>query len=321
MNKKYDEDMNFYADGYADFLVEVAKKFKPERVYLEKKFGFSDLIWGTADCLMVKKDKAAIIDYKYGKGVEVDPNDNEQLLTYAACLHKLYGFKLEKVYAFIYQPRVGDSPYAKAVYEKKELDEFCKQLMTIQSNYIKMKDKVIPLALCAEGLDHCKFCPAKSKCPEFKKEAEKKILVKIDSIEPKIPSVDELTLQQKINIFKVKKSIEKYLSDVEHSLLVAGMKGEDIGELKIVEGRSIRKWADDEAAAEGLKALGVKDPYRKSLITLGEAEKLIPGKKKEVAEKIKPLVTYTTPKKQLALPDDKRAAIGFTSVRELITEI
>lgn len=50
---------------------------------------------------------------------------------------------------------------------------------------------------------------------------------------------------------------------------------------KVVEGRSIRKYKDEEAVAEAAKANGYKDIYRQSLITLTEMQKLMSKSKFE----------------------------------------
>ena len=44
---------------------------------------YSDRDYGTADVIVLFDDRLVIVDWKYGKGVDVSPNNNPQLISYA----------------------------------------------------------------------------------------------------------------------------------------------------------------------------------------------------------------------------------------------
>jgi hypothetical protein len=88
---------------------------------------------------------------------------------------------------------------------------------------------------------------------------------------------------------------------------------------KVVEGRSVRKYKEEEAVAEAAKANGYKDIYRQSLITLTEMQKLM-GKKK--FEEILGGLIHKPPGRQTLVPlSDKRPAMNLSEVKNEFNEI
>jgi hypothetical protein len=88
---------------------------------------------------------------------------------------------------------------------------------------------------------------------------------------------------------------------------------------KVVAGRSIRKFKDEDAVAAAAKAGGYKDIYKQSLITLTEFEKLM-GKTK-FNEVLGDLV-YKPPGKPTLVPvSDKRPAINVSNANNEFNEI
>ena len=94
----WDDEMQEYTDVYLDFLKAAAIEY-PSKPYvaIEKKLSYSNYArdgFGTADCIMIGGNTLHIIDFKYGKGVEVSPESNPQLM--------LYALGAMDVYAMIY---------------------------------------------------------------------------------------------------------------------------------------------------------------------------------------------------------------------------
>ena len=87
----------------------------------------------------------------------------------------------------------------------------------------------------------------------------------------------------------------------------------------MVEGRSVRKYRDEEKVAEAAIDAGFKDIYRKSLITLTEMQKLM-GKAK--FEEVLGGLIYKPPGKPTLVPDtDKRPAMNVTNAINEFNEI
>lgn len=81
---------------------------------IEQRVDYSDVIgvpdsFGTADCIILAGDTIKIIDLKYGMGVKVDAEENEQLMLYALGALEVFGpvgdFKKAKL--VIVQPRLN----------------------------------------------------------------------------------------------------------------------------------------------------------------------------------------------------------------------
>ena len=84
-------------------------------------------------------------------------------------------------------------------------------------------------------------------------------------------------------------------------------KGKKWAGFKLVEGRSCRKYTDEEEAAEAAVAAGYTDIYKRSLIGITEMEKLM-GKKR-FAEVLGKLVYKPQGKITLVPESDKRQEV------------
>ena len=87
---------------------------------------------------------------------------------------------------------------------------------------------------------------------------------------------------------------------------------------KLVEGRSIRKFADEEAVAKAAEENGYRDIYRRSLINLTDMERMM-GKKK-FQELLGAYIVKPSGKPTLVPVSDKRPALTITNVKEEFTE-
>ena len=87
----------------------------------------------------------------------------------------------------------------------------------------------------------------------------------------------------------------------------------------MVEGRSNRKYADEETVAETAKEAGYRDIYKQSLITITEMEKLM-GKPK-FNEILGSLVIKPTGKPTLVPISDKRPEINTSTAKNDFMEV
>ena len=86
----YNSEMEECANGYMAFvmeLVEAAKKTCPDPVVLiEQRLDYSKYVeegFGTGDCVIIADGTLHIVDYKHGRGVLVEADDNPQMKLYA----------------------------------------------------------------------------------------------------------------------------------------------------------------------------------------------------------------------------------------------
>lgn len=110
----YNSEMEECANGYAAFvmeLVEEAKKTCPDPVVLiEQRLDYSKYVeegFGTGDCVIIADGTLHIVDYKHGRGVLVEAEENPQMKLYALGALELFDciYDIDTVSMTIYQPR------------------------------------------------------------------------------------------------------------------------------------------------------------------------------------------------------------------------
>lgn len=279
---KKDEDMAYHVDNYINFLDTLKTNFQNENFgdyeeYIERRVDFTENVWGTLDWACVRKNADSIhaitVDLKYGRGVYVDVEDTPQLIIYLICLEEYLKVRFDKAWTYIYQPRIQkDKPYERMCLTRKDIDAWREKILAAEKVCLDMKAGTIPLRF--EAGDHCRFCPAQVGCKTFREYAQHGTLKIIDKVET-LPAAEAISIDTLVEIHKKKKQIEHFLENVDHFLLLRGMNGLSIGNLKVVEGRSNRRWIDDEdKVARDLRMAGVQ-PYTKKLRNITEIEKIL----------------------------------------------
>ena len=116
-NELYSEEMPDEVEKYTDFvferLTEAQSHTADALIFLEQRLDFSKWVpegFGTSDCIIVTERLMEVIDFKYGKGVEVYAENNPQMMLYALGALEEYGFiyDIEKVRMTIAQPRIDN---------------------------------------------------------------------------------------------------------------------------------------------------------------------------------------------------------------------
>lgn len=266
---------------------------------LEQRVDFSRWVpggFGTADCIIIGNGTLHVIDYKHGKGIAVDANDNPQLMLYALGALERYGYLYDvtTVRWSIVQPRNGGVSHAPETFK--------------ESLYNWAEDTVKPAAdLADKGKgayavgDWCRFCKAKATCRA--RSDYNLSLEGFKSVAPALISNDELG-----NILQRSRDLAAWSKDLEAYALHALLTGEQIPGWKAVEGRAIRIWTDQEAAFKAATQAGIEEAvlYERKPVTLAALEKLL-GKKQ--FEPLQPYITTPPGKPALAPETDKRQAI------------
>ncbi len=132
----YNSEMEECANGYMAFvmeLVEEAKKTCPDTVVLiEQRLDYSKYVeegFGTGDCVIIADGTLHIVDYKHGRGVLVEADDNPQMKLYALGALELFDciYDIDTVSMTIYQPR--RSNVSTFTIPKEELYEWANQVL------------------------------------------------------------------------------------------------------------------------------------------------------------------------------------------------
>lgn len=300
--------MQEHTDTYVDFVLEqldIAKQnCKDPLVLIEQHVDFSEYVpdgYGTADCVIVSDDKLHIIDFKYGMGVLVDATDNPQMKCYALGALAIYDslYDIKEVSMSIFQPRRENvSTWTIPVDELKIWAE----------EVLKPKAE---MAMNGEGEycpgEWCTFCRAAVRC---RARAEEKL--KLAQEEFKLPPL--LTDSEIEEILKVIPDLTKWANEImAYATESAVNHGKQWNGFKVVEGRSVRKYTDEDAVAKAAKEAGYKDIYRQNLITLTEMQKLMG---KATFEKVLGDLIYKPPGKPTLVPNsDKREAMHISNAK------
>ena len=293
----YDEEMEECACGYAAYvmeLVEEAKKTcKDPVVLIEQRLDFSRFVeegFGTGDCVVIADGTLYVIDYKHGKGVEVSAVENPQMMLYALGALELFDgiYDIDTVRMAIYQPRREN--VSVCVMAKDDL---------LQWAY---NDLMAKAKLAYEGGgeyacgDWCRFCKAKAAC---RKRAEYNLeLAKYDFEMP--ATLDDVEIAA---VLARADELAAWAADVKEFALQQALSGVRYDGWKIVEGRSNRKYTDEDAVADTVSKAGF-DPYEPKLLGITAMEKLL-GRKK-FAELLAGLVEKPQGKPALVPVTDKR---------------
>lgn len=311
----YDTDeMEECTDAYVDFVMEqhgLAKQnCKDPLVLIEQRLDFSCFVpggFGTGDCIIIADDKLHIVDFKYGMGILIQAEENPQMKLYALGALELYDalYDIKDVSMTIFQPRRENvSTWTISVEQLREWAE----------NELKPKAQ---MAYNGEGEylpgEWCNFCRAAIKC---RARAEEKL--RLAQLEFRMPPL--LADAEIEEILTVLPDLVKWANEITaYATDAAVSHGKEWRGFKIVEGRSVRKYRDEEKVAEAAQEAGYTDIYRKTLITLTEMQKLM-GKKK-FDEVLGSLICKPPGKLTLVPVTDKRPAINITNAGNEFNEI
>lgn len=297
----YNAEMQNCAEEYCNFVMEqleVAKSHcKDPLVMVEQRLDFSRFVengFGTGDCVIVADNILHIIDYKHGLGVLVEAQNNSQLFCYAIGGLEIFDgiYDINEVKMSIFQPRRGN------------VDTFSiskDELLTWANETLAPTAK-----LAYEGKgdfkagDHCQFCKVKATCrnrAEYNLELAKydfEMPVTLDEIEIAaiLPKIDQLI---------------SWGNDIKDYALQQAQSGTHYEGFKVVEGRSIRKYTDEESVALIVKDQGL-DPYEKKVLGITAMTTLL-GKNR--LEELLGELIYKPPGKPALVPEsDKRPAMN-----------
>lgn len=296
----YNEDMENCAASYASYIMEIVQRLKISNadpvVLIEQHLDYSKFVregFGTGDCIIIADGELHIIDYKHGRGVLVEAENNPQMQLYALGALEIFDgiYDIDTVVMTIFQPR------------RENISTFSlskEELYTWAENTLK---PIADLAYNGEGQyncgEWCQFCKAKTDC---RKRAEVNMsLAKYDFIDPPLLTDEEIE-----DVLSKVDNLVSWANDVKEFAFQAAMSGKAWKGWKLVEGRAVRKYVNEDAVAVTVSEAGY-DPYEKKLLGLTEMQKRL-GKAK-FEELLGNLVHRPQGKPTLVPESDKRPAI------------
>ena len=279
-HRLYTDEMEGFVDDYVSYILELfaeAKQRTPGAVLLiEQKVDFSHIVedgFGSVDALIIADGILDVADLKFGKGLRVDAEQNTQPMLYGLGTLRAFEmlYDIHTVRLHIIQPRLDHiSSWEISV---EDLEAFAQEIIVPKAAE----------AFAGEGDlkagTHCKYCKAAPRCKALADyslaKAKKEFMetaVAEGSWDPNLLSDSEM-----IEMYYATDAISIWIKAVQAHMLSAAIGGKKFPGLKIVEGRSIRKWQDEEAVAKKLTSAGLQkaEIYTSKLIGIGMAEKLL----------------------------------------------
>ena len=262
-----------YKEAQLEGFVIAALETKTSLAYLNLKD-----CYGTADVKISTAKSLHILDWKFGRGIEVSVKDNPQFMAYALGAVKSTDELMSyvRIVTHVVQPRLNNM-YEHS-YTPEELLLWCEETLRPA---LEQAENPGP---CTPGLTQCQWCLAKYKC-RARFELAKTTAEKVFAMYKK-PTIDNEELAA---LLADAKFLEKYIAELKTYALDQCIKGEKFPGYKVVCGRTSRSWKDEKAAREYLMALSddpeagftFEDLFVSKFITPPMAEKLTKQMKKD----------------------------------------
>jgi hypothetical protein len=250
-------------------------------------------VFGSADLIGRINDRAVVLDWKFGRG-EVDVEENEQLLFYAAAAMRTKGLEwafegVSEVEMVIVQPPAVKR-WTTTVARVKQFERDLVHAVTSSQN------ASAPLKVG----DHCRYCPAKPICPQMTGAAERALKVQIKDLD--LAKIGEYLATADL--------VEKWIGDLRdlaHQILESG---EPVPGYKLVPKRALRQWVDEDKAYFALSKLGVdrSELVETALLSPAKVEKILKRSKLNLPDDIVVAVSSGT---TIAPESDPRSAVVF----------
>ena len=276
-----------------NLLSEIDPKLEMEYA-VETEVGFGDFlpdVFGSCDLLGRIGNRAIVLDWKFGDGVAVGVEENEQLLFYAAAAMRTPSVAwvfdgATEIECVIVQP-----PSVKRWVTTVE------RVKIFENNLVaSVKESQKANAGLSAG-DHCRWCAAKPICPKMTGAVDRALQDQLASL-----NADMIG-----GYLKNCDLLEQWITDLRalaHQMLEAD---KPVPGWKLVNKRATRQWANEDQATDVLsKVIPEAELYVTKLITPAVAEKVL----KKLGTKLPDdLVIAVSSGSTLAREDDPRPTV------------
>ena len=263
---------------------------KQEMIYeVETRVGFGSLlpgVFGSTDFVGRLGNRAVVLDWKFGDGVAVTAEENEQLMFYAAAAMRTTALQwafegAAEIECVIVQPPM----IRRWTTTPERIAQFEHQLVKA----VKAAEQ--PDAELKAG-EHCRWCAAKPVCPQMTGAVDRALQVQLKEI-------DAATLGRYLANADV---LEGWITDLRALAFQLLEKNIPVPGYKIVQKQARRQWVDDAKAIAALHDMGVP-----------RGELFSPEEIRSPAQ-----IEKVLKKRKLALPDDlvKSVSSGTTLASE-----
>jgi hypothetical protein len=280
--------------------------------------------YGTADFVALIDRKLFVVDLKYGKGVRVPVASNSQALFYALAVVETLdlGDRVDEVEITICQPRIDGAERQTWTIDIIDL------WMWRDSKLIPAVQRILDGDRSLTDGPWCRFCPALAICPlkhELAMAAAEQAFEDgtsaDDGISPNTEDVTEAELAERLQLAL---RLTDWIDALKDEAALRIHRGYDVPGFKLVEGRSNRKWADEDS--EILRELVQRGSFTAQeaekfyappeLQSPAQLEKTLKRMKRNAADLFVGLINKPPGKPALVTDDDPRPAMTVLSARD-----
>lgn len=237
------EEMLENVKVYTDFVLKEAfSDGDMAELLVEHRFDLSNIYpgcFGTADAVIYHKriKLLQVIDLKFGSGIAVEVEENEQLMFYALGALNSTGYPCETVEIIIVQPRCfhPNGPIRRWSFPATRMIDFAYDVAEFASRTENVNAPLI-------AGEHCRFCPAAGICPELQKKALEVAKTEFRSD----LSYDPVVLAKVLKWLPV---LESWVKNVREFAYGEAEHGRCPPGWKLVQKRPTRRWKGDVSAA------------------------------------------------------------------------
>ena len=265
------EEMASWAEVYTDFAGELEKRMESaclieERLRIPNYAGAD--VYGTADLVCFNDTDLVVGDLKTGR-IKVDV-EGPQLKIYALGALQKAPASIKNITLAIIQP-TQEPQISLAFMTKAELIDWSANVLEPA-----LRDTLAPFPPTNEG-EHCRWCPARSKCPAK--------IARVESFAGVTPKqIDEATEEELNAMMNVADDALHTIEAIKERVTNALQAGRELHDWTLIPKRATRKWQSDELMAGLLSAH--KGAVKTVPITPAQLEKKYPNLYQEFADKV-----------------------------------
>lgn len=289
---------------------------------------------GTVDATIFGGTRLVFRDLKYGVGISVDAEENDQLLIYGESTAR-------DIEALLEEALPDDMPVIMEIFQPRDMhNSEATRSWTITRSELRQRAKLYQLRHdeieAGKNLKFvpsdkaCQFCRAKGLCKAYAAQGFSVLTdedAPVDAAfemvleQPKFELADphSLTRAQRQRIIAGRKVLEKWLESVEDQEVHELMAGAEPIDFKLVEGKSNRQWCDEGVVRAHIEEQAVfeEDEYvtPAALKSVAQIEELFAG---DLPEELSLMVFKPDGKPTLVKISDRRPALSFNPTEGLV---
>jgi len=320
--QRVDEDMCEHIHDYVQLVADL--RGQDGALYVEQRVDFQEYTdledsQGTCDVIIVRDKELIILDLKYGRGVEVNAQQNEQLMLYALGAYSAFEMidDFESVRLVVFQPRkYNTSEWSCSIDDLKAFGLYAKTcaqevIRLMEADAEEIEKHLVP------GEKQCRFCDLRAACPALTRFSLEQIEEDFEDMSNGTAEEDEIAQSmEKVG------TVEVWCRAVRAAAHNALLQGRTVKGYKLVSGRAgPRRWDDAKYVEDLAVKHDIEDLFSKVLVSPTQAEKRLKKTSPGLWEELEGHISRSEGKPSVALESDKRPALDVTELSDLFEDL